>query len=341
MNRLLVLLLLSFTFFAAACSNGDDTPERLSATASDADTDADAADSEAAATDSGVDELNVAYFEEWPTPNQFGQADGSLAEAAGVSTINWKPYGSGGEMTDAMIAGEVDISYGQGLTPFANAVNDGADLRMIGVAVAYAEADNCIVQNSLGVTRANAAEVLAGKTVMTSFGNVSHYKMLELMRFLGVDIDGLDIVEAESGANTAAAFKAGEIDVGCAFGASIEDKVANDGAPILTGAEMETEVGVFTYDIVSIPTSFGREHPEAVTNFLAATEEFNLAWAADPASRNPTIATAASMDDVGNFLGGELWFSFPSIEEQLSKEWMGGTVADAMKSQLETFVELG
>ena len=290
--------------------------------------------------DDGLDELNVAYFREWPTPNQFGQDDGSFAEAVGVD-INWIPFGSGGEMAEAMEAGEIDISYSQGLTPFANFVNNGADLKMVGIAVSYAEADNCVAQGALGVTRDNAAETLRGATVMTPFGNVTHFKMLSMMEFLGVDLDDLNIVQAEGGATTAAAFETGDIDVGCAFGGSIVTMLDNGGNLIMTGAEHESDIGIFTYDIVSIPTSFGEEHPDVVTDFLKATDEFNSDWAADPAGQNPTIAAAAGMEDVGNFLGGEVWFDFPTIDEQLGPDWMGGNVASTMQEQLETFERLG
>ena len=80
---------------------------------------------------------------------------------------------------------------------------------------------------------------------------------------------------------------------------------------------------------------------DAVVAFLRATEEFNAAWAADPESQNPTIAAAAGMEDVANFLGGDVWFAFPSIDEQLSADWLGGNVADAMQGQVETLAELG
>ena len=110
---------------------------------------------------------------------------------------------------------------------------------------------------------------------------------------------------------------------------------------IMTGAEHEDEIGIFTYDIVSIPTSFGEENPEVVTAFLAATQEFNDRWAADPDDYNGTIASAAGMEDVGQFLAGDVWFEFPSVDEQLSDDWMGDNVATNMKAQLETFVRLG
>lgn len=325
------IVLLAFALLAAAC--GDD------------DADTEAGDDPSESSDDGdagsdLDAINVAYFAEWPTPNQIGQEDGSFGDAVGVD-ITWVPFANGGEMAEAMEAGEIDISYSQGLTPFANFVNNGADLKMVGIAVSYAEADNCIAQGGLGVTKENAAESLVGATVMTPIGNITHFKMLSMMEFLGVDLDDLNIVPAEGGATTAAAFESGDIDVGCAFGGSVVTMLDAGGEVIMTGAEHESEIGIFTYDIVSIPTSFGEEHPEVVTSFLKATQDFNDMWAADPEGNNPTIAAAAGMEDVGNFLAGDLWFSFPTIDEQLGADWMGGNAQKNMTEQLETFVRLG
>lgn len=362
MKKLLILLM-AFGLFAAACGDDDETGvgdvvDDLSDAADDvvdgasdvvddmADDMSDAVDDmsddmdDMAAGDLSVDSINVAYFREWPTPNQFGQEDGSFDDAVGA-TINWLPFTGGPEMTEAMLAGDVDIAYSQGLTPFAGAINGGADLKLVGIAVSYAEADNCVAQSSLGVTRDNAAEVLAGATVMTPLGNVTHYKMLSMMNFLDVDISSLNIVQHESGATTAAAFETGDIDVGCAFGGAVPTMLDAGGELIMTGAEHESDIGIFTYDVVSIPTSFGEEHGDAVTAFLHATDAFNANWAADPETQNPVIAQAAGMEDVANFLGGEVWFNFPDVEAQLGPDWLGGNVAAAMQGQVETLSELG
>jgi len=320
MKRLLTVLL-ALSVFAVACGGSDSES--------------------ASGGDVEVDTINVAYFEQWPTPNLLGFSDGSFDEAVGA-TINWVPFGSGGEMSEAMEAGEIDISYSQGLTPFANTVNNGADIKLVGIAVAYAEADNCVAQGALGVTRDNAAETLQGATVMTPSGNVTNFKMLSMMDFLGVDIDSLNILPTDGGSTTAAAFAAGDIDVGCSFGGSLVDMLDSSGGElIMTGAEQAADIGINTYDIVSIPTSFGEESPQAVINFLRATQEFNDRWAEDPDAANGAIATASGMEDVGNFLSGPTWFSFPDLEEQLTDDWLGGTVASNMTDQVQTFVDLG
>ena len=300
-----------------------------------------APEEEAMEEGSDLETLRVAYFQEWPTPNLIGFDDGSFGDAVGVD-IEWVPFGGGGEMSEAMEAGDIDISYSQGLTPFANTVNNGADLKVVGIAVAYAEADNCVAQGELGVTKENAAEVLDGATVMTPSGNVTNFKMLSMMDFLGVDIDSLNIVPTDGGATTLAAFESGEIDVGCSFGGSLVGMQDAGGSLIMTGAEQVELIGINTYDIISIPASFGEEHGDVVTSFLKANQEFNEAWAADPEGTNGIIASAAGMEDVGNFLAGPTWFSFPTIEEQLGDGWFGdGTVASNMTEQIQTFVDLG
>jgi ABC-type taurine transport system substrate-binding protein len=47
------------------------------------------------------------------------------------------------------------------------------------------------------------------------------------------------------------------------------------------------------------------------------------------------------MEDVGDFLSGDVWFEFPGIEAQLSADWLGGYVQRNMRDQLATFVRMG
>ncbi len=289
---------------------------------------------------SSVDTLNVAYFSGWPLPPQIGQADGSFAEAVGVDEINWVALPDGGSMADAMIAGDIDISYSIGLTPFAVKATNGAPITMVGIAVSYADADNCFVQGDLGYSRDNPG-ALDGATILTPIGNITHYKLLNTLEFLGVDQSSVEILPHESGDATAAAFAAGDIQVGCAFGGPLVTMADAGGVPLLTGEETSNEVGIKTYDVTAVRDDFADENPDVVTAFLAANEEFNQKWRTDPETNNPIIATAAGMDDVGNFLAGETWFAFPTIDEQLGDAWLGESVAEVMKEQLTFFQEQG
>ena len=73
------------------------------------------------------EKITVAYFEEWPTANQVAQAEKWYDEEMGVD-LEWRAYDTGVEMAEAMVAGEVDISYSMGVVPFALAVTAGCSL---------------------------------------------------------------------------------------------------------------------------------------------------------------------------------------------------------------------
>ncbi len=338
--RKIWLLLAALALIAAACGSDSDPVDTGSDDGEAMEEDGEAMEDDGEAMADGPEVLNVAYFSGWPLPPQIGQADGSFAEAVGVDEINWVALPDGGSMADAMIAGDIDISYSIGLTPFAVKATEGAPITMVGIAVSYADADNCFVQGDLGYDRDNAS-VLEGTTVLTPIGNITHYKLLNSLEFLGLDTGSLDILPHESGDATAAAFAAGDIDVGCAFGGPLVTMADAGGVPLLTGDEVSNEVGIKTYDVTAVRNDFADAHPEIVTSFLAANDDFNQAWAGDPDTNNPIIADAAGMEDVGNFLSGETWFTFPSVQDQLSDEWLGASVAEVMLEQLTFFEEQG
>ena len=151
MKRLLASLAV-LVLIAAACGDDEEAPapaaDSEDATAA-ATSDDDAAPAAPADDEMMLDELNVAYFLEWPTANQVAQARSRPTTMLWVLTVNWIPFASGGDMAQAMESGDIDISYSQGLTPFANFVTGGSDLLLVGVAVSYADADNCVAQSRL------------------------------------------------------------------------------------------------------------------------------------------------------------------------------------------------
>ena len=84
-----------------------------------------------------LDEITVAYFLEWPSPNLAAKADGSFDEKMGLK-VNWRAFGNGNEMSAAMASGDVQIAYSQGLVPFVVAVTKGLPLKLVSPAISYA-----------------------------------------------------------------------------------------------------------------------------------------------------------------------------------------------------------
>ncbi|MFT5219618.1 MAG: taurine transport system substrate-binding protein [Planctomycetota bacterium] len=283
-----------------------------------------------------MSEITIAYFLEWPTPNQFAQLKKSYDAALGME-VNWVSFGSGNDMNAAMASGDVHIAYSQGHVPFVVGVTKGLDLTMVGVAVGYSENDNCIVRNDSGITRANAKQ-LEGKSVATLIGNVTHYKLLKVLAYLGVDQSKVDILPMDDGASAAAALRRGDVVMACAFGGPLRSMAAV-GKPLMTGAEQEA-IGLKVFDIITVPTKFMNENPEIVQTFMDVTEASNNQWRKNPEPMRATIARAAGMDQEGSDSTLER-FTFPSAAEQKSAAWMGSIVPVYTKEVADFFVEQG
>ena len=333
MKRLLVLFMV-LGLVAAACGDddssddGDDggttTPEEVGDDGDDG--------------EMALDELNVAYFLEWPTANQVAQAEQTYDSELGL-TVNWFPFASGGDMAQAMESGDIDISYSQGLTPFANFVTGGSDLLLVGVAVTYADADNCVAHPDYGITADNAAETLAGQSIYTPLGNVTHFKLLKMFEHLGVDTSTVELIQSEGGPAAVAALDSGDVAMACAFGGAVNQMLANGGNLVMTGSEQEA-IGIRVFDIISTTGDFAEQYPGVVTAFLQVTEDANRAYNADRSAFIDTIAEAAGMERQPTIALLDA-FAFPEKEAQLSEAWLGGTVQSTMKEQMDFFVAQG
>ena len=336
MKRLLALLMV-LGLIAAAC--GDDnssTNETTTTTAPSATTAAPAPTTTVLDTD--LDELNIAYFLEWPTANQVAQAEQTYDDYMGIP-VKWTAFASGGDMAQAMESGDIDISYSQGLTPFANFVTGGADHLLVGVAVTYADADNCVANPDLGITAENAAEKLNGQSIYTPLGNVTHFKLLKMLEHLGVDTDSVELIQSEGGTAAVAALDSGQVALSCAFGGSVNAMIANGGNLLMTGAEQEA-IGIRVFDIISTSKNFAEQYPEVLTAFLQVTEDANRAYNEDREPFIDTIAIAAGMDREATIDLLDA-FGFPEKDVQLSDAWLGGTVQATMKEQMDFFVAQG
>ncbi|MGU9951737.1 MAG: ABC transporter substrate-binding protein [Gammaproteobacteria bacterium WSBS_2016_MAG_OTU1] len=279
------------------------------------------------------DELTVAYFLEWPTPNQVAQLEETYDKTLGVK-VNWRAFDNGNAMSAAMASGDVQIAYSQGLTPFIVAATKGLPIKIVGIAVEYAGADNCVVHNNAKLDRSTAESTknsLKGMKIATPVGNVTHYKLLRTLEYFGVKDSDVSIVPVSGGADAAAAFLSGQVDIGCAFGGPL-DKMKGDGRVLMTGTQQEN-VGILTFDVISVTEEFANEDPDMLVKFLQVTEDANRKFADNPNPHWGTLQKASGLDEtsVKQYLGSGGSFSFPSKESQLSSAWMGGTVQSLSK----------
>jgi len=282
-----------------------------------------------------LEEITVAYFLEWPTPNQFAQVQKLYDEELGVK-VNWVSFDAGTAMSAAMASGDVHISFSQGVTPFLVATAAGQDLVVVDVAVTYSDNDNCVVRSDLEITAENASE-LAGKEVGVPLGTAAHSGFLTQMAHFGVDPDSMKIVDMAP-VDSAAAFANGSLDMVCGWGGPLR-RMKEFGNVLLEGQEKEDVVGK-VFDVTSVPREFAEENSELLTKFLAVTAKMNAMYAADPAPMMADIASAAGMDAEGTsaVIGT---FRFPDIPTQLSADWMGGGLQAYLANAAKSLEESG
>lgn len=292
----------------------------------------------ATAPANALDELTVAYFLEWPTPNQYAQANKIYEKELGVK-VNWVSFDAGTAMSAAMASGDVHISFSQGVTPFLVATAAGQDLQVVDIAVSYSDNDNCVVRSELEIDKNNVAEELKGKKVAVPLGTAAHSGFLAQMKHFGINEADLTIVDMAP-SDSAAAFSQPNSDLAmaCGWGGSLRT-MKEHGNVLISGAEKEAVVGK-VFDVTSIPTSFGEENPELLAKFLKVTADMNARYAKEREPMMESIAKAAGMDMEGtNAVIGT--FVFPTVEEQLSDAWMGGFVAKNLAESAAKLEEAG
>ncbi len=289
-----------------------------------------------AATAAGHEEITVAYFLEWPMPFLAAKASGAYDEALGKK-VNWVSFDTGTAMSAAMASGDVQIAVSQGVPPFVVAVSGGQDLQTVDVAVSYADNDNCVVASALEIDKESAGE-LAGKKVAVPLGTAAHYGFLRQMDHFGVPLESLQVVDMAP-PEGAAALAQGAVDMACGYGGSLTT-MKEHGNVLLTGAEKE-ELGILVFDVTSAPAAFIAEQGETVAQFLKVTADANARWKEEQSEEMlEVIAKESGMDLEATraFIGT---MKFPTVEEQLSQNWLGGNAATFMKGVAEVFVETG
>ena len=245
----------------------------------------------ASVANAAAKEVRVAFFLEWPTPNQEDKVKKLFDKALGVP-VKWTNFANGGAMTDAMLAGDIDISYSQGLVPFINAVKSKAPLKLVDVAMEYGMGGTtCVTSKASGITKANASE-LEGKKVAVPLGTMAEYVFDESMKVVGADKGKMEIIQMDP-EEGAAAIVAGDVVMACLFGGNSIKAALTVGTRLLTVQEAR-DAGIKGIDITSVTTKFMKENPGMLRTFIEVTHEANARYAAGKSDLN-VIAKDAEM----------------------------------------------
>ena len=266
---------------------------------------------------SAAKEVRIAFFLEWASPNQEDKVKGAFAKAFGVP-VKWTNFATGGEMTEAMMSGDIDISYSQGLTPFVNAVNSKKPITLVDVSILYGmKGTTCVVANSAGITKANASQ-LEGKKVAVALGTMASL-VFNLSMWVVVanpsKLTFIDMVPEDS----AVALANGDVAMSCLFGKKSIGTALKSGKLMLSVKEA-SDAGIAGIDVTSVTNKFLKENPGMVKTFLEITHAANERYKAGKSdfaviAKDATTSVADTKDQMASF-------GFPSTKQQ-KKEYFG------------------
>ena len=217
-------------------------------------------------------------------------------------------------MTEAMLSGDIDISYSQGLTPFVNAVNANAPIKLVDIAVTYGMGGTTCVA-AKGIDKGNAATKLDGQKVAVPLGTMADYVFKETMKVIGADAGKVSVVDMNP-EDGSAALQNGDVAMACLFGGKSIENALKAGTRMLSVKEA-TDAGISGIDITSVTNKFLKENPGMVRTFVEITHEYNAKFRAGKSNMN-IIAKDAAMDLAGTKkqMGG---FGFPDAATIKSK----------------------
>jgi len=271
----------------------------------------------ASVANAAAKEVRIAFFLEWASPNQEDKVKGAFAKAFGVP-VKWTNFATGGEMTEAMMSGDIDISYSQGLTPFVNAVNSKKPITLVDVSILYGmKGTTCVVANSAGISKANASQ-LEGKKVAVALGTMADYVFKETMRVVGADASKMTIIDMVP-EDSAVALANGDVAMSCLFGKKSIGTALKSGKLMLSVKEA-SDAGIAGIDITSVTNKFMKENPGMVKTFLEVTHDANKRYKAGK-SDFAVIAKDATTS-VGDTKDQMASFGFPSTKQQ-KKDYFG------------------
>jgi taurine transport system substrate-binding protein len=278
--------------------------------------------------------VNIAY-QPIVEPSRVPQADGTYEKVTGAK-VNWQKFDSGADVIAALASGSVDIGY-VGSSPLAAGASRELPFETIFVVGLIDEAE------ALAVKGIDKPEDLVGKKIATPFVSTAHYSLLTALKHWNVDPKSLQILNLRP-PEIAAAWERGDID-----GAYVWDPVLSQikkNAKVLADSGDVAEWGGPTFDAWIVSKKFAEEHPEVVTGFVKVTGDAYASYRADPAKWSATspeaekIAklTGAKTEEVPQLLKG---YYFPTLQEQASKDLLGGATVDAVTKTSAFLLEQG
>ena len=271
-------------------------------------------------------------------PLRLVMESGEVEKATGYK-INWRMFGGGGDVIRAMASGNVQMGE-VGSSPLTAAASQGQDIRLFWVSADIADAEALVARNGSNV---NTLADLKGKRVGVPFVSTAHYQLMAALKAAGVDTRQVNVNNMRP-PEVAAAWERGDIDATFIWD-PVLTKVKGNGKVIATSGSIGKQ-GHPTFEGIVVDAKWAAANEAFMVAFVKALDRANAevrtglkGWNADSAQVKAVAKwTKADPKDVA---AGMALYSFPTLQEQLSANWLGGGAAKAMSGTAEFLKEQG
>nr|WP_286197898.1 taurine ABC transporter substrate-binding protein [Variovorax boronicumulans] len=271
-------------------------------------------------------------------PLRLVMESGEVEKATGYK-INWRMFGGGGDVIRAMASGNVQMGE-VGSSPLTAAASQGQDIRLFWVSADIADAEALVARNGSNV---NTLADLKGKRVGVPFVSTAHYQLMAALKAAGVDTRQVNVNNMRP-PEVAAAWERGDIDATFIWD-PVLTKVKGNGKVIATSGSIGKQ-GHPTFEGIVVDAKWAAANEAFMVAFVKALDRANAevraglkGWNADSAQVKAVAKwTKADPKDVA---AGMALYSFPTLQEQLSANWLGGGAAKAMAGTAEFLKEQG
>ena len=228
-------------------------------------------------------------------PVKIANAKGFFEEEFGKDniTISIEYLGSGAVMTEALTAGELEMSFLGGQPAFSG-ISNGNGVKIISMATSSSTDPCLLVAADSDITDVSQ---LKGKNLAVNIGTDNHYQLVEMLALGGLTEDDINLYNLQ-GVEAYAALTSGEIDCMQSIAPNTYQFVENGDVRIL--ASMDQTEGRNNQVLVVSP-EFAEEHGDIVVRFLKVLQR-----AVDYYKENPEECKDILVDYVGDNVNRDL-----------------------------------
>lgn len=271
-------------------------------------------------------------------PLRMVMESGELEKATGYK-INWRMFGGGGDVIRAMASGDVQIGEA-GSSPITAAASQGQDIKLFWILDDIGDAEALIARNGSGI---GAVKDLKGKKVATPFVSTAHYQLMAAMKLAGVDPRSVNVMNLRP-PEIAAAWDRGDIDAAFIWD-PVMSRIKGSGKQIASSRTIGRQ-GFPTFDGLVVNSKWAAANEGfmvALVRALAKADEEYRRNAAQWGPESPQIKAVAKWTKANpaDVPAAMKLYSFPTLSEQASADWLGGGAAKAMASTAVFLKEQG